>query len=491
MKRLKIQALILMALFLLLPASAEAASEKYRAYTIAEEGGLAYSEPSLLTGKLKFILSGNYEAHIVSVTGKFAALSVSGQKNLVYTPTSMFLLKASGWKTTFSSSSFAAYRRKSTADRYGSIAQFDKVYVVGRDGSYTQVVYPAAGKSYMKIAWIPTASEKQFLTDAPTAIQRKRDSSLAVKAGTKVKLTYLVEVLPKKALQAVDVKIANPSVMKRDGQFLVPLKNGTTKVTLSTLNGYSCTYTFTVSGFKSTLISDADIQKWAASYQISRGSNAWKALESINTKYASRLTDAQKKGTLVFLFEGCGSNSSANKRMYAMCVVVRDKKIVYLNRNSSTLPDCPFKPSLNGGDPVPTLVSGIYSINACHHHGKYAALNVVSAKVVRFRSKTNFYTDSKRAETINVHRRTSDSIITSGKPNSTGCINIGRAGTSSTGEYARFIQKTGLVGSSASGTARLKYKSQGQYVGKIIVDRTYAADYLKRIGYPAKAVSLI
>lgn len=42
------------------------------------------------------------------------------------------------------------------------------------------------------------------------------------------------------------------------------------------------------------------------------------------------------------MFEGVGNNSSASKRMNAMCVVVKNGDIVYLNRNCSTIPDYPF-----------------------------------------------------------------------------------------------------------------------------------------------------
>ena len=186
-----------------------------------------------------------FKSTAVSKVGKsFVTLSVNNKKG--YSPTNMFLLKSSGWKTMYASAKIAAYRRKSTADRYGTIEEQDRVRVVGRSGNYTQVVYPVPGKNYERIAWIATASEKALLTPAPTGIRRKRNSSLPIKLGTKVKLTYLVEVLPENALQAVRVKIAKPRVMKLDGQYLVPLKKGKTKVTFSTLNGRSCSYTFTV-----------------------------------------------------------------------------------------------------------------------------------------------------------------------------------------------------------------------------------------------------
>ena len=241
--------LILAALLVLVPASAEAAAEKYRGYTISEKGAIAYNKPNMITGKPRFLFGGSHEARILSIVSTpsasyYVAHTINGEK--VYTPSDAFLLKNSGWKEMYTSSKMAAYRRKSTDNRYGTIAKYDRVRVIGRSGVYTQVAYPAPGQKYERIAWIPTASEKAFLTPAPTGIRRKRSSPFSINLGTKVKLTNLVEVLPKSTMQAVRVKVAKKSVMKLDGQYLVPLKMGKTKVTFTTLNGRSCSYTFTV-----------------------------------------------------------------------------------------------------------------------------------------------------------------------------------------------------------------------------------------------------
>lgn len=234
-------------------------------------------------------------------------------------------------------------------------------------------------------------------------------------------------------------------------------------------------------------VSFSEIVKTATENGLKANSSAYKALLSIDSKYASKLTSSQKKGAVVFMFEGVGNNSSASKRMNAMCVVVKNGDIVYLNRNCSTIPDYPFAPSKNEGTPMPTLKSGIYTFSTVNHQGKYAALNVNNAKVVRFKSKTSFYNSTSSA--INVHRRSSDSIAASsaGWVNSAGCLLIGKSGTSTSSEYASFIKTLGIVGNSASGNS--KYSTSVS--GKIVVDRTYAETYLSGVGYSSNAISAI
>lgn len=237
---------------------------------------------------------------------------------------------------------------------------------------------------------------------------------------------------------------------------------------------------------KNTIVSQERIDAAASKYAIGKNTNAYKALLSINTKYYSRLS-SQKTGTLVFLFEGVGNNSSCNKRLNAMCVVVKNGSIVYLNRNSSTIPDYPFNPSKNGGDPMPTIKSGVYGFTTVNHRSTYAALNVSAANVVRFKSKSNYYNSTSAG--INVHRRSSDSISASGNSwvNSAGCQLIGKSGTNATSEYAKFIQAVGIVPSGSRGD--VKYKTSVS--GKIIIDRTYAFSYLSGIGYSNDAIGKI
>lgn len=234
-------------------------------------------------------------------------------------------------------------------------------------------------------------------------------------------------------------------------------------------------------------ISTAELISTATANGISAQSDAYKALLSINSKYAGQLNSTNEKGTCVFMFEGVGNNSSASKRMNAMCLVVKNGDIVYLNRNCSTIPDYPFNPAKNGGDAMPTIKSGIYSFTTVNHRGKYAALNVSNASVVRFKSKSSFYNSTSYA--INVHRRDSNDIAPSSKSwvNSAGCLLVGQSGTSSSGEYAKFIQALGIVASGASGSSTYKYS----VTGKIVIDRTYAYSYLSSVGYSDAAIKSI
>jgi len=232
-------------------------------------------------------------------------------------------------------------------------------------------------------------------------------------------------------------------------------------------------------------VSPAEICRTAAENGIQPGTNAYKALLSLNTKYASKLTDSDRRGTVVALFEGVGNKDDASVRMNAMCLVIRNGDIVYCNRNSTTIPDAPFDPSRNQGTNMPTLISGVYSYTTVNHHGKYAALNVLGDRVLRFRNRYSYYESTSGQ--INVHRRDSDTIKSYGTPNSAGCMNVGIAGTASTGEYARFIQAVGIVGGSAGGAAKFTNTVRG----KIIIDRTYARDYLRAVGYCDDAINIL
>ena len=228
------------------------------------------------------------------------------------------------------------------------------------------------------------------------------------------------------------------------------------------------------------LVSPTEIQTAAARYGISQGSSAYKALQSIDSKYGDSFTSSEKKGTLIFMFEGVGSSSSSARRMNAMCVVVQNGKITYINRNSSTIPDYPFDPSKNDYTPI-------YSFTTVNHNNSYAALKVSNAEVLRFKSKSNYYGSTSTG--INVHRRSTDSIAANnaGWVNSAGCLLVGASGKSSSSEYAQFIRTLGIVGSGASAASKYTNKVSG----KIVVDRSYAYNYLINVGYPSAAVNVI
>ena len=233
-------------------------------------------------------------------------------------------------------------------------------------------------------------------------------------------------------------------------------------------------------------ITIAEIIKTATENGLKANSSAYKALLSVNSKYSSKLSSTDKKGTVVFMFEGVGNNSSASKRMNAMCVLVKNGDVVFLNRNCSTIPDYPFTPSKNGGDPMPTLKSGVYNFSTVNHRG-YAALNVNGAKVVRHKSQKSYFNCT--SSQINVHRRSTDNIApsTDNWVNSAGCLIIGKSGKASSDEYASFIKTVGIVGKNATGTT----PKSNPISGKIVVDRAYAGTYLSNVGYSSGAISAI
>lgn len=259
--------------------------------------------------------------------------------------------------------------------------------------------------------------------------------------------------------------------------------NRTHKIAFVKLDEYNDEIRTASKSSNGSILSSSEIQSAASQYGIGSNTNAYKALESINTKYGSKVSGS----ALVFLFEGVGNSSSAGERKNAMCVVVKNGKVAYLNRNCSTIPDYPFNPAKNGGDDMPTIKSGVYNFSTVNHKKEYAALNVASASVVRFSSKTSFYDSTSYG--INVHRRSTDTIASASVTwvNSAGCQLVGASGKGSTDEYARFIQAVGIVGSNARGDA----KYTNSVSGKIVIDRTYAADYLAAVGYTSEAIARI
>ena len=267
-------------------------------------------------------------------------------------------------------------------------------------------------------------------------------------------------------------------------------KAGSANITVSFMNNsgtkfYSKSFSVTVND--DNFIKETDLQTAASNYSIDTNSNAYEALKLINTKYASQLSASQKQGTIVLMFEGVGTSSSTSKRENAMCVVVKNGRIVYINCSSSSLPDYPFTPSKNGGDPMPTLKSGIYTFTTVNHRQQYAALHVSDASVVRFRSSNSWYSDTSPA--INIHRKSSDSIAGANQSwvNSAGCQLVGRTGISKSSDYAKFIQSVGIVNANAAGNVGYTYSVTGIY----IVDRSYAYQYMRNIGYSDAAIHAI
>ena len=242
------------------------------------------------------------------------------------------------------------------------------------------------------------------------------------------------------------------------------------------------------------LVSIEEIDRAASAYGIANTTNAYKALLSINTKYGEKLK-SNASGTNVFLFEGVGNYSSTKKHANAMCVVLKERKIVYLNRNCTTLPDLPFSATSH-----PTIMKGVYNFITVRHHpsgalSNYAALKICSDKngaipVLRFKSKKSFYEST--SEAINVHARWSYSLST----NSEGCQLIGAPGFSSSkkstypNEYLAFCKAVGILKQNrTSMTYTTNYDNS--VTGKIVIDRSYAEDYLKKVGYPESALGYL
>lgn len=401
-----------------------------------------------------------------------------------YIPLSAITSNNGSHVTTTSTGKFYCSIRSNTGNsRSYYVDKGDAVTLIATTGTKCQIMYPTSGGKY-RIAW---CNKTDYNTYCEPKITLNR-SSLTLNGVNSYR--YLsVSGVSRFVQGAIVWTSSNTNVARVSPSGVVTaVGNGTAYIT-ATIAGTSCkaTATVTVTGCGNTFISASQIASAAAKYGISTSSNAYKALQSINTKYANYFTTAQKNGTLVFMFEGVGSDSNAWKRMNAMCVVVKAGKIVYVNMNCSTIPDYPFNPSKNDGTAMPTIKSGIYNFTTVNHRGSYAALNVSNASVVRFSHRGSFYNSTSYA--INVHRRSSDSIAASKATwvNSAGCLLVGRTGTGAYSEYAKFIQTVGIVRSGAVATA--KYST---YVtGKIIVDRSYAYTYLRNVGYSDAAIKAI
>ena len=238
------------------------------------------------------------------------------------------------------------------------------------------------------------------------------------------------------------------------------------------------------------VFSKKQIESALKTYSIEKNSNTFFSLLRINTKYSGKLSSSDKDGTLLFFMEGGGRTDDISLRKFAVCVLVRNRKIIYMNINCSTIPDCPFDPSRNYGTAMPTLKSGIYNFTTVYHSSattQCAGLNVNGAKVVRHNSRTDYY--SSTSSSINIHRRNRDFVAKTEDEqiSSAGCLVIGNSGKKSTDEYAQYSAIIGITDPGDSGTASVKH-----YVsGRVIVDRFFAKDYLKSIGYTDGAIELI
>ncbi|MCD8075697.1 MAG: Ig-like domain-containing protein [Lachnospiraceae bacterium] len=366
---------------------------------------------------------------------------------------------------------------------YGSVAKGDSVWLVYTKGSYTYIIYTAkSGKRAYKAGFIKTTDLKTLNPVSATSVKLSSSSFTLTEIGATKTLTATLS--PSNSTDSVTWKSSNTSVATVSSSGKVTAAgNGTATITATATSGKKATCTVKVSA--SQLVSASEITAAAKTYGIKSGSDAYKALQSINTKYASySQLYSNKTGTIIFLFEGVNGSTSANNRSNAMCVVLKNGKIKYISLNCSTIPDYPFSPSKNEGTAMPTVEAGIYSFTTTNHKSTYAALNITNAKVLRFTSKTKYYSSTSAA--INVHRRSSSGISSSSNSwvNSAGCILVGKY-SKDFADYLNFCKAVGILKSSS--TSLTRYTSSVS--GKIVIDRTYAKTYLTNIGYPSSAIS--
>lgn len=409
--------------------------------------------------------------------------SISSSKYIEFTAQeSINVYKDTACKTRGTSSPSKKYN--------ASISKNDVCYIYKITSSYIQVNYPTSSGRRTGYIKRNALFDKTAPTDYVDTSAHKVQVYKTKDGGYVAKGDEVWRVDPTKGYSGYTAVIYNAKSGKRSYKMGYVTLDGWDDIFWSDVPVIDNNYNRNddLNNYDDSYISLSEINKWAKKHDISQSSNAYSALLSINTKYASKIKD--KKGTNVFVFEGVGNSSEPNERFNAMCVVVKNKEIVYLNRNSTTIPDRPFDPKCNADDNTPTLISGIYKFSTTNHQQKYAALNVNNAKVLRFQTKANYEKKTKEKPTsqgINVHRRQHDYIHSTGVGNSAGCLNIGKAGTSSTSEYAQFIQAIGIVSKNANGNAKYSKSVNGQ----IVIDRVYAEKYLKNIGYPTAAIKTI
>ena len=257
-------------------------------------------------------------------------------------------------------------------------------------------------------------------------------------------------------------------------------KTGTYKYVLRLYSGnYSKDYSGSISSVANsstpvstvTVISNSEINRAATENSLSGTQK--NALNRINTQYASKLTAKERKGTLIFMFEGCGNDSGVYKgldgkvkdgksRANAMCVVVKNNRVVFVSKYSSSLPST-YDESENDGKNVPTLLSGMYkfsykdySSSLGHHFRLKTMSGSTDLPVLRYnREKQVFYSS------------TSNGIYIHSKGYGTGCQLVS--------SYSSFLGQVGTTGSS----------------GIYIVDRSFARNYLEDIKYTEEAIATL
>jgi hypothetical protein len=244
-----------------------------------------------------------------------------------------------------------------------------------------------------------------------------------------------------------------------------------------------------VQGIKSTIISN----KYHALY-VDVMMRYHLLSETNNHRVERNLKDGK---SIVFFFDGCSDNvddskySDINKyRLSSYCAVIQLKDgvptIVYESEFNSTIPDNPRNPETNEGDPVPTVLDGIYNIQSINHGGSYAALWIeedgTQVPVMRCTETTNYVSTSKY---INIHARypwTGAPLdgITSDSYSSSGCFNVGKT-SDSFRDYNKFIEIILGVKNARKPDWNNAKCTSGVDHGLVIVDRSHYQTQLAQI----------
>ena len=301
-------------------------------------------------------------------------------------------------------------------------------------------------------------------------------------------------------------KTIEPAVLVKHGKTAIPMNDKTYKVSYkNNIDGGKAKAIVKGTG---NLTGSITLEFEITMLRVTVGAH-----QDYTTRYVNRKIQESpyKEGlengkVVIFMFEGCGSNSSTQARSNATCVVVRNGddglEIAFELPSCSSIPDNPLNAKLNWSQtksdygPVPTVKDGSYSFTYVNHHGEYAALNVTNARVVRFdNDKSNWskwdYTGSdswlegvrdykNTSSAINVHHRHSAWSTTS--RSSTGCFLISQqtSGFSKNCDYWNFLVAVGRIRDTTSGINLAPESAPGKG-GWIIVDRSQARDYLKNI----------
>lgn len=244
-----------------------------------------------------------------------------------------------------------------------------------------------------------------------------------------------------------------------------------------------------VQGIKSTIISN----KHRAAY-VDIMMRYHILSETNNHRVERNLKDGK---SIVFFFDGCSDNVDSKiygdytkYRMSSYCAVVQLKNgvptIVYESENNSTLPDNPRNPETNEGDPVPTVIDGVYNIQSINHGGSYAALWIeddgVSVPVMRCDENTHYTSTSKY---INIHARSEWSGaptdgITPSSYSSSGCFNVGKA-SDGFKDYNKFIELILGISNARMPDWNNNKCTSGIDFGLVIVDRSQYQQQLTQI----------